>query len=142
MFSAAVQIVENFKAVEKAVADASFRNISHAAASLRKDAVGSIEPGEGPSTPGTPPHTHTQKITKKGKTRKGVYPRAIAFVVDKAKEEAIIGPQFSKVGESFHAHEFGESFHGESFPERPTMGPALDRAAPRFGDSFAGSLGG
>jgi hypothetical protein len=142
MLGFAVSTIDNTRAVRNAADEAQFRNISHAAAGIRKDAIESIKSEPGPSQPGTPPHTHTQGVTRKGKTKRGVYPRAIAFAVDKAKQEAVIGPQFSAVGDSFAAHEHGSVYFGVDYPERPTMGPALDRQAPRFGDSFAGSIGG
>jgi phage gpG-like protein len=127
--------------IEAAATKAAFENIGHAAASLRKDAIASIIQAEGASAPGTPPHTHTGGLTKKGKVRRGKLQRAITFDVDKAKESAVIGPRESVVGASAAAHEFGGSYKGQSYPERPFMGPALTRAESRFAASFAGSIG-
>lgn len=139
MIGAIVDYVDQTERVAKAARKATYRNVFHAAASIRKTAVESIEPGDGPSAPGTPPHTHTQKVTKKGKVRKGQLPRAIVFKAE--KEEAVIGPRFSVVGEAGSAHEFGGEYKGEDFPERSFMGPSLDENEERFAGSFAGSIG-
>ena len=136
--------IESFvpQRVERPVNDGSFRSLGHAAASIRKDAVASIQPGEGPSAAGTPPHTHTQTLTKKGKTKKGHLPRSIAYAVDKSRQEAVIGPRASVVGEAGAAHELGETYMGDDYEERPFMGPALERAIPRLPGEFTGSIGG
>lgn len=129
------------KQVQVALRKATYRNLGHAAASIRKAAVESIKPGEGPSPPGTPPHTQTQKVTKKGKVRKGQLPRAIVYTVDKEKQMALIGPRASVVGESAKAHEFGGQFKDETFPKRPFMGPALAAKKDGLASHWAGSLG-
>lgn len=128
------------KRVSDAAEKATFRNVGHAAAAIRKDAVESIVQADGPSAPGSPPHTHTQKTTKSGKTRKGNLQRAIAYDAD--KDSAVIGPRFSVVEEAGAAHELGESFHGQDYDERPFMGPALDKNLDRFASSWQGSIGG
>lgn len=127
------------KRVADAAEKATFRNVGHAAAAIRKDAVKSIVQADGPSSPGSPPHTHTQKTTKSGKTRKGNLQRAIAY--DANKDSAVIGPRESVVGLAGAAHEFGETFHGDDFDERSYMGPALDRNLDRFASSWQGSIG-
>jgi len=119
---------------------AAFNNFGHAAAAIRKDAVESIVDEPGPSEPGTPPHTHTGGVTKKGKVRKGNLQRAIAY--DATKDDAIIGPRFSVVGLAGRAHELGEVFHGEDFDERSFMGPALDENLTRFAQDWDGAIGG
>ncbi len=125
--------------VAQAAERAAFRNFGHAAARIRKTAIESIEPGEGPSPAGTPPHTHTQKVTKSGKTRKGVLPKAIAFKAD--KQGAIIGPRESVAGIAGEAHEFGGDFKGDDYPERPFMGPSLESNLARFASDWTGSIG-
>jgi len=134
MFGIDFKFVDTSKAVAKASDDATFKNFGHAAAGIRKTAIASIQPGDGPSTPGTPPHTHTQKVTKSGKTRAGVLPKSITFKAD--KEGAVIGPRESIVGEAGAAHEFGEEFRGDDYPERPFMGPALEANLARFASSW------
>jgi hypothetical protein len=125
-----IKIEDTTKNVAKAVDRASFRNVGHAAASVRKTAAASIEKSAGPSQPGRPPHT------KKGRLK-----RAIRFHVDKQKQEAIVGPQASMVGEVGEALEFGKEFRGDQYEERPFMGPARDANTDRFGNSFKGSIG-
>lgn len=148
MIGIKVKVEDNTKAVQKAADKAGFRNLAHAAASLRKDARASIQraPAQqrtraksrgghkvrrarhAASRPGTPPHT-----------QRGQLPNAIVF--DVAPKSVVIGPRRSVVGESAGAHEFGGEFKGADYPDRPFMGPALERAAPRFAGSFAGSIG-
>jgi hypothetical protein len=132
---------DSTKRVLDAADKAAFKNLGHAASAIRKTAIESIKPAEGPSPPGTPPHTHTAGVTKKGKLKKGHLPRAIVYDVDKAKQEAVVGPRASVVGESGAAHELGEEFRGDDYPERPYMSPALEANAPRFADEYAGSIG-
>lgn len=141
MIGSSFKYEDNSKRVADAVDRAEYRNLGHAAASIRKEAIESIESGDGPSLPGTPPHTHTQKLTKKGKVRKGQLPRAIVYDNDKESDTAVIGPRESVVGTSGEAHEFGGDYKGQDFPERPFMGPALDKNIDRFASSFAGSIG-
>jgi len=135
--------------VKKAADEAGFRNVGHAAASIRKTAIASIlnspagSPGRDsstgrftkaatiPSQPGKPPFT-----------RKGSLRRAIRFDANKLTGTAVIGPQFSLFGTAGHAHEFGGRFKENTYPERPFMGPALLGNITRFGNSFAGSIGG
>jgi len=135
----------NPKRVTDAADRAIVKNLSHAAASIRKREIESIVPAEGPSAPGTPPHTRSRIVKSgknKGKQRQGEIQRAIVFVVDKAKQEAVIGPRFSVVGTSASAHEFGGEYRGQTYPERSFAAPALEKTQDRFAASFAGSIGG
>jgi hypothetical protein len=136
-----VKIEDTTKRVEDAAERAVFRNVGHGAATIRKEAIESIIQAEGPSEPGTPPHTHTGGVTKKGKVRRGELQRAIVYDVDRAAQSALIGPRESVVGESGAAHEFGGEFKGDEYPERSFMGPTLDNNDERFAGSFAGSIG-
>lgn len=139
MIATGFQFEDQTKRVADAAEKTGFRNLAHAAAAIRKDAIASIKNEPGPSAPGEPPHTHTSKVTKKGKVRLGNLPRAIAF--DANKESAVVGPRESVVGLAGRAHELGEEFHGEDFDERAYMGPALERSEPRFASDWAGTLG-
>ena len=125
--------IDKSRKLKTATEKAAFRNIGHAAASIRKDAISSIKRRVGPSQPGQPPHT---RKTKRGNAR---FKQAILYQAD--DHSAIIGFRHSVVGESAAIHEFGETIKGVSFPERPTMGPALERGAPRFGNSWRSSIG-
>ncbi len=121
---------DSFARVTAAVDKAKFRNLFHAAASISKDVKSTLEKSLGPSVPGSPPHTH-----------RGVFlRRAIRYQAN--KQGAIIGPLASVVGDAGHAHEFGGKYRGTTYPERPFMRPALNRAIPRFAGSWRGSVGG
>jgi hypothetical protein len=136
----AFKFVDQTRRVSERMAKAAFRKIQRGAFLIRQDAIESIKDEEGPSKPGTPPHTHTTKTTRSGKTRKGQYPRAIVYAADRTLMDAVIGPRFSVLGLAGFAHEHGEVFYGQDFDQRPTMGPALSRQQEAFGNSFAGSL--
>lgn len=129
MFELKVKTEDTTKNVADASQKAAFKNFGHAAASIAKDVKSTLEKADGPSQPGSPPHTH-----------KGTYlRRAVRFAAD--AEGAVIGPMASVVGEAGAAHEFGEVFHETDYPERPYMGPGLERGAPRFAQEWAGSIG-
>lgn len=118
-----------------------FKNVGHAIATIRKDAIDLIKPGDGPSTPGTPPHTQTARVSRKtGRTSRGKLQKAIVFDNDKATGIAIAGPRESIIGDAGRAHELGDEIFGVDYPERPYMAPALEKNLARFGDSFAASI--
>ena len=127
MFGMSVRTEDRFDRVKKAADSATFRNLGHAAASIAKDARQSIERSPEASQPGSPPHT-----------RRGQLKRAFRYAAE--KESAVVGPLFSMVGTSAAAHEFGEDYKGIDYPERPFMQPALDRALPRFMESWSGAI--
>ena len=120
--------VDETAKVVQAVDKASYRNLGHAAASIRKDAVESIKRGPGPSAEGSPPHT-----------RRGQIRRAIRFAVED-KYTAVVGPRQSVVGQSAEPHEHGGPYKGQIYPARPTMGPAMERNLDRFANSWTGSV--
>lgn len=128
MIGLKVKIVDETKNVEKAVEKASFTNLGHAAASIRKKAIASIEKSDKSSAAGSPPHT-----------RQGELRKSIAYDVED-QFAAVIGPRASVVGESGAAHEFGGRYKGGDFPERPFMGPALEDSLDRFHESWRGSV--
>src|SRR6185295_18918208 len=106
MFGFHFQLDDTTDRVAKAADKAAFRNFNHAAAAIRKDVQSTLERAEGPSAPGTPPHTHKGNFLR----------RAIRFAADAAG--AVIGPAFSMVGTAGEAHEFGGDYKGHDFPER------------------------
>lgn len=128
MFGLKIKTEDRTKRVKDAADKAAFRNFGHAAASIRKDVVASIETSPEPSPPGEPPHT-----------RRRLLPRAMRFAVD--KQGAVIGPMASVAGQVGSAHEFGGQFRGDQYPERPFMLPALERAVPRFAGQWRGLIG-
>lgn len=131
MIEATARVTDNTKRIEQAVEKATFENLRHAAFSLSKDAKSTIDKSDSPSEPGTAPHTKG----KKGHNLKG------SIFTNVNKESALIGPRASWVDDAGSLHEFGERREGEDFDERPFMGPALDRAIPRFASDWAGSIG-
>jgi len=131
MIGMSVKLEDFFPKVKTEVDKANFRSLGHAAASLRKAEVQSIETSDEPSEPGQPPHS-----------RRGQLRRAIRFDVDRAKQEAVIGPRASIVGDAAAAHEFGEEFRGQDYPERPFAKPALEKSLGRLASNWAGSIGG
>jgi hypothetical protein len=141
MIGLQTQIVDRMQAVADAAKKAEFKNLGHAAASIRKTETESIKSVAGPSPPGTPPHTHTGGVSKAGKTRRGVLQRSFAYAVDKAAGRAVIGPQASVVGEAGAAHEFGGEFRGTDYPERSFATPALEKNLDRFTSDWQGSIG-
>lgn len=100
---------------------ATYRNLGHAAASIRKGARQSMKPRRGPSHVGRPPHTHRR--------RKGL-PNAILYAV--GDNSAVIGPAYSRSKGVGKPHEHGGYFRGRLYEARPFMGPALDKATPRL----------
>lgn len=132
MFGMSVTFVDETKRVKDAAKKAAFKNFTHAAARIMKDAKSSIVTSEAASEEGKPPHT---------RARAGHNLRS-AIRFDATKEDAVIGPMASIVGESGRAHELGEDFHGQSFPERPFMWPALLNNVDRFAQEWAGSIEG
>jgi hypothetical protein len=130
MLGLSFQFDDQTKRVANAADQATFRNLGHAAAQVRKTASESIVVAEGPSEPGTPPHTRRKQLK-----------RAIRFDVDQAAQTAVIGPMASVVGEAGAAHEHGGDFRGDEYPQRPYMGPALETNVSRFAEEWSASIG-
>lgn len=141
MIGLTFQFIDELHRVTAAVERTAFKNVPHAAASIRKAAIASIEPSDEPSPPGTPPHTRRRVSRKSGKVLSGYLQRAIAFDYDARTMVAVIGPRASIVGESGKAHEFGGEYKGGTFPQRAFMGPAMDKNLDRFASDWAGSVG-
>lgn len=139
MISFLVKYVDQTERVAKAARRAAYRAVEKAAFAIRTTASESVKPGEGPSAPGTPPHTHTQKLTKRGKVRKGRLPKAIQYFAKRG--EAWIGPAHSVIGDVGGVHEFGGKRNQDDYPERPFMGPALESNSEAFASSFQGAIG-
>lgn len=142
MFSATFTFIDELYKVTQAKEQAAFKNVRHAAATVRNDAIKSIVPSPVASPAGTPPHTRNRVSRKSGKQLKGQLQRAIVFDYDAKEMRAVIGPRFSVVGESGKAHEFGGEYKGETYPERSFMGPAMTSNLDRFATDWRGSVGG
>ena len=117
--------------VSKAAEKTAFRNLGHAANRIMKDARASIVTNQNaPSAAGSPPHTKAQ----------AGHNLRTAIRYDSNKEDAVVGPMASMVGEAGATHEFGQERGGVDYPERPFMGPALERNLDRFADSWRGAI--
>ena len=119
-----------FQKIRKAADRSIFRNIRHAAFSIRKTIRESIHKSERPSPPGSPVATRG----KRGNVRNSIF-------VDAQADSAIIGPRYSFVGEAMYHHEFGEPRGKRDYPARPTARPGLEANTDRFAASFGGSIG-
>lgn len=129
MFGLTFKYTDESKRVADSAQKAAFKNFPHAAAGIRKTAMGLIERSPESSLPGEPPHT-----------RRGLFDRAMQFAAD--KDGAIVGLSFAIAGESGKPHEHGGEYKGQFFDERPFMQPALIENLSRFASSWEGSIGG
>lgn len=130
MFGLKIRIFESFARVQQAADRAVYKNVRHAAFSIRKFVRESIKKSPTASQPGQPVATRG----KRGNVRNSIFVAA-------DDNSAIIGPRFSMVGDAMEAHEFGKARKGDRYPARPTMGPGLDANTDRFAGSFRGSIG-
>ncbi len=131
--TAKLTIIDESPRVIAAVDKANYRNLGHAAASIRKAAMALIQRSPRASKPGEPPHT-----------RKGLLRRAYRYAIERRgteEEVAFVGPLHSVVGPAALPHEFGGFYKGARFPARPTVGPALEANLDRFANQWRGSLG-
>jgi phage gpG-like protein len=135
LFDITSAITNELQNVATAMDKANFRNLGHAAASLRKRARESMQQSPNASPPGSPPNTRRKQL-----------PNAIVFAAD--EHSALIGPRWSRVGEAAAVHEFGGTREAKKFvmtqhyPPRPYMGPALEESVSRFHAEWHNSLGG
>ena len=88
-------------------------------------AKGKIQRSKQKSQPGEPPTT-----------RRGLLRKAIRYAVAADRKSVVVGPAHSVVGTAGEPHEHGGRYKGETFPQRPTMGPALQEALPLIGPRY------
>ncbi len=117
------------KPVDDRLKKAAYRNFANAAASIRKTARASIVRSRDPSSPGSPVHT-----------RRGLAKRPDSILFDATKDDAVIGFTAHAVGDAMQVHEHGGQRFGTTFPQRPTMAPALQQNLERFQREWAYSL--
>ena len=153
MIALSAKIEVNTKPVEKDMERVSYRSLSHAAASIRKDALASVifsrrvkswytvkrrrgrkikivrVPVWVPSDPGKPVLTHKRESLFRG-----------AYRYDADKTSAVVGPTASKLGQGMKVHERGGMKDGFSYPRRAVVEPALIRNLDRFVQGFSGRL--
>lgn len=130
MFGFKTQLQTQLEKIRTAADRAVYKNVRHAAFSIRKTIRESIKKRKNPSAVGSP-------VATRGK--RGNVKNAIFVAAD--DDTAIIGPRFSFVGEAMRFHEFGRRRGYRRYPARPTSGPALTANTDRFANSFAGSVG-
>lgn len=128
MIGISVKTTDTTKRVADAADKAAYRSLSHAAASIRREAIASTVKTQGASDPGQPPHT------------RGRLKQAITY--DANKESAVIGPRRSRFGTALQAHEHEgmRRYRGQKFPSRQVMFPAMSRNLQRFAASWAGEI--
>lgn len=129
MIGFTAKVTDETAKVKQAVDRTAYRNLGHAAASIRKAAIRLIRRSAKPSAEGEPPHT-----------REGALRRSIRFAVED-KFTAVIGPRASAVGQSASAHEHGGMYMGQEFSARPFMGPAMEENLDRFAKDWEGAVG-
>ncbi len=119
--------------VEERVKRAKYNNMRHAAASIRKDAAGSIKQKKKKSTTspaGGPPFQHES----------GFFRRGLRYWVDRVREDALVGFLRSVVGHVAATHEHGKMEEGRQYPERAIVAPALERNIDRFARNWRASI--
>lgn len=130
MFGFNIKIIETVDNVQKAADRAVYKNVRHAAFSIRKYIRESIKKSPNAANPGDP-------VATRGK--RGNVKNSIFAAIE--SDNAIIGPRFSFVGDAMEAHEFGKRRGVNKYEARPTSGPALEANMDRFAGSFRGSIG-
>ena len=123
---------EQIKALEKRVDKGIFTTLKHTAAAIRGTARRLIFKRKGPSPEGDPIHSPTGKAKR---------PAAILFSVSESEDSAVVGFNARVMSDAMGAQELGGEYRDAQYPERPTMGPALEIQAVRFADNFVTSFG-
>ena len=117
MITMKIKTITDMEALLKKARAAAIRNLGLFGGLTRKFAQQSIKVSKDYASPGSPPHS-----------RKGLLKKAIVYAVDKDQQNVIIGPSSNVIADAGHPHEFGGVFRGNTYPARPFMGPALNRA--------------
>lgn len=130
MFGFKAKVETEFERVEKAADQGIYSSLRHAAFSIRKTIRDLIKKSPDASEPGEP-------VSTRGK--RGNVKNSIFAAVE--KDNAIIGPRYSFVGDAMEAHEFGGRRKENTYEARPTSGPGLLANTDRFAESFRGSIG-
>ena len=121
--------------VAKAVRKAGWDALRRLGFLVRKKAQQSILKEDGPSEPGTPPHTHGKREYRTSgrlhtktlrESHKGLLPTSILYsTTDDAGPGVVIGTAENVIGTVGGLHEHGGMRYGHEYPARPFMGPAL-----------------
>ena len=97
--------------VRKRAKDATFRNLTHAAATLRMAARRSLRRRKKPSAPGQPPSSPTGRLRG-----------SILYAVDRRRDYAVIGPSRNLIGPAGQEHEHGAAHPKGTLSETPLHG--------------------
>ncbi|KKM83511.1 hypothetical protein LCGC14_1308670 [marine sediment metagenome] len=119
--------------LKQAMDRVSYRAIKEALFDIRAFAMASIKsaPRGKSSPPGQPPHTRRSR--KKGGVKgRGRLPQSITYFADPDGLGGVVGPRFTIMGTAGGTLEFGGRRKGQEYPERPFMGPALRKVAPKL----------
>jgi phage gpG-like protein len=125
-------LARQMQEVEKRLAANAIYSLKGAAYEVTTRAKALIVRSKRASKPGDPPHTRgiRQKSLK----------ASIWYAVDKAKQDAVIGPRHSFVADMARVHEFGGERRGKrgtaKYPARPFMAVALAKTLPKIPDKF------
>ena len=130
-----------------AVAKATMTALKIAGFNIRKTAMDSLQAVRGASDPGTPPHTHTTRYSRrtgmmKRRRKFGFLPGSIIYSPEPEKQTVVIGPNAQKIDQIGHVMEFGGEYKGGHYPARPFMGPALTANLSKIPGGFAGQVTG
>jgi len=122
------KFIDETRRVTAAAHRATLSALRKTAYAIFRDVQASIVTDSKPSLPGEPPHS-----------RRGLARRAERYDVDAAAETAVIGPRFSVIGTAMQPEEFGGKYRGDKYPQRPSIGPALQRNLDLLPAGFAGA---
>ena len=156
MFGVNISMIPTPKKVNRATDKGAYKSLRHAAFSIRKSAIASMEFALGPSKPGTPPHRHTGRLA-----------RSILVAQEEGSDEVFVGASGHRVkagrrpewlarmlehGGTYPVRKKrktrGRPKKGEApqpirtitFPARPFMQPALQRNLARFHREWKGAI--
>ncbi len=162
MFGIQIKLTATPKRLERATDKGAFKTLRHSAFSIRKSAIGSMKFAKGPSTPGTPPHSH------KGRLRRSI------LVAQDGNDEVFVGASGHRIkagrrpewlarmlehggtfrvkikkkrksrrdtrGRFVKSTESAALVRSITFPPRPFMQPALQRNLARFHRDWKGAI--
>jgi phage gpG-like protein len=117
--------------VRRAARSGNIESLGHAGGAIRLAAQRSIRKGKTAAPAGQPP-----------RTRKGRLKQAIQYAVETSRGSVVVGPNVDVAGTSGAAHEHGGQYRDENYPQRPFMGPALQKVKDRLPAFWAGSVRG
>lgn len=107
------------------------RRLASAAGYIRTVARRSIKRIKRPAPSESPIHSPTGLAKRRD---------VIQFSVDEINLNAVIGPRYSRFGDTMRYHEFGKPRFRRRYPKRPVMGPALTTSLPKIPPHWRASI--